>query len=628
MRLTRPIHVGFSIAIALALPLQAATPISSGVSFIRSNHAESIYQHILENHWVPKTGLFLSFPDSTDRKLSQQASLYEQGAMGLLALRFGDVERAQQLYSTLKEEWFAGPLKPGPRFGLHGLPNFLNGEFGNAGIEKTIHVGPNAWIGLFAARLANVTKDPEVMQWAMDIAYWIQNGIPHENGGVAMGQKDDPAGGPWAHVYSTENNLSYYGFLTELLRSPRLEVSQRQEITRERDHVENWLIHSVLNTTNYHVARGINPQGPDNKQAVDTVTWMISAIGPKHMAARGIDPVRLMKVAEKTFEVQVSGRLGVDPADQAEADFVYLHDSAKPGQVGRPATDHHRLIWYEGVGQYVLALSQLAEYAQERGNQPLSLAYLEKAKRLTQELDSASLKNFPSGSAYGYATPGRFFRDGWRAPAEGESGPASSLISSIWRCFAGLGTDPLAGIDVSSVQHAKVSVPQQIQFAQRKTPVLYGTSEDMVVQAWKASESGKPDQAIEQATATIQEWSSWALQLQQKKQHEVGRPIDYSGEPQEKRAIFSYWALNDVGAAYFILGKAYDEKHDYSNAVRAFQQLVNHYSLAQVWDPKGWFWSPTEAVSNDFVQRDPQHYGEVIPQELAGAGGFVGKQPN
>ena len=41
-------------------------------------------------------------------------------------------------------------------------------------------------MGAGAARLANATKDPEALQWAMDIAYWISNGIPHENGAIAI----------------------------------------------------------------------------------------------------------------------------------------------------------------------------------------------------------------------------------------------------------------------------------------------------------------------------------------------------------------------------------------------------------------------------------------------------------
>src|SRR4029077_16074330 len=120
--------------------------------------------------------------------------------------------------------------------------NFYNADFGSEGIEKTIHVGPNAWVGLFAAKLANATKDPESLKLALAIQDWIANVVPHEKGGVAMGVRDDPFGANWSRIYSTENNLSYYSFLTELLRSPRLETPQRVAMTLERDRVENWII--------------------------------------------------------------------------------------------------------------------------------------------------------------------------------------------------------------------------------------------------------------------------------------------------------------------------------------------------------------------------------------------------
>ena len=107
---------------------------------------------------------------------------------------------------------------------------------------------------------------------------------------------------------------------------------------------------------------------------------------------------------------------------------------------------------------------------------------------------------------------------------------------------------------------------------------------------------------------------------------EVGRLVSYSGSAQERNQVFKYWALNDVGAAYFVLGKAYDSRGDYGNAALAFQQIVNHYSLAQVWDPAGWFWAPIDAVTNDYVLRDPEHYGQVLPKVLA-EGSQFGKKP-
>ena len=186
--------------------------------------------------------------------------------------------------------------------------------------------------------------------------------------------------------------------------------------------------------------------------------------------------------------------------------------------------------------------------------------------------------------------------------------------------------DPVAGRDIGTIAHVRVSLPQNIQLAERKPAILYGNSEDMTTEAWKALNAGDYEHAIDQAEATIREWSASALYLQQKKMQEIGHLVDFTGDPNERRSIFKYWALNDVAAAYYILGQAQDHQGNYAKASRAFQQVVIHYSLAQIWDPKGWFWSPVDAITNDFVLRDRSHYGWVIPQVFA-EGSKLGKQP-
>ena len=80
---------------ALAQPSLARATVTR--TLIQRDQAEAIYRRLVEVHWTPRTGLFRSFPDSVDLKLSQQSATYEQAAMGLLAIRFGDLERARSL---------------------------------------------------------------------------------------------------------------------------------------------------------------------------------------------------------------------------------------------------------------------------------------------------------------------------------------------------------------------------------------------------------------------------------------------------------------------------------------------------------------------------------------------------
>ncbi len=594
---------------------------------ITADHTQTIYKHLIEKHWVPETGLFISFLGTQDQKLSQQSSTYEQAVIGLLALRMGDVERAQGIFKFFKTAWEEGPAISS-REGVQGLANFYNAEFGGEGIEKTIHLGPNAWMGMFAARLGNTTGDAEATQWALSVAKWASKSLPHEKGGVAMGPVYGPEGIPWPQVYSTENNISYYAFLSELLRSTSLSAEDRVWLSSEKNGVEDWLVTAGFDRLAYAMNRGVNPQGADRTRALDTVTWLISAVGPKRLVQRGIDPDRLMRQAQQSFEVKVRGSLGVDATDQPEADLTFALKSEQVAPrrgSARPAEDKHRMIWYEGLGQYINTLNALADYYAKSA--PVrSASYTKLALELTEEFDHAALPNARSKEAYPYATYGKFFHDGWYTPTDALDGPPSSLVSAAWRCFAGLGMDPLSGRAIAGVPTVQVTLPAIEEITHLRPSILYGTSEDMVVRAWNLLNDGDNDHAIQQAQATIQEWSPWALRLQEKKTLKVGRLIEYSGTAEQRQEIFGYWALNDVAAAYFVLGKAFDNKGHYAQASGAFKQIATRYPLAQIWDPRGWFWSPVDSIREDFVSASPRRYRNILPVMAGSPMGF-GKQP-
>lgn len=57
-----------------------------------------------------------------------------------------------------------------------------------------------------------------------------------------------------------------------------------------------------------------------------------------------------------------------------------------------------------------------------------------------------------------------------------------------------------------------------------------------------------------------------------------------------KDKTFNYWALNDVATGYFILGESLIAQKRYLEAKSAFERIINDFSYAQSWDPKGWFW--------------------------------------
>ena len=75
---------------------------------------------------------------------------------------------------------------------------------------------------------------------------------------------------------------------------------------------------------------------------------------------------------------------------------------------------------------------------------------------------------------------------------------------------------------------------------------------------------------------------------------------------ESKEDIFSKWALNDVGTAFFIRGESFKKSGEHKAAKKAYEKLVDNYYYAQCWDPNGWFWKPAEAA-----QQSLDELGEI-----------------
>ncbi len=113
------------------------------------------------------------------------------------------------------------------------------------------------------------------------------------------------------------------------------------------------------------------------------------------------------------------------------------------------------------------------------------------------------------------------------------------------------------------------------------------TSSYMTSKAWKALEEKDLDLVLAYVNKTNE--------LYAKKAEEMQKSLtEYPWENKEK--IFSYWALNDVGTGYFILGQAYEAAGKTKEAAEAYKTLIDKYSFSQCWDPQGWFWKPAEAA--------------------------------
>lgn len=113
------------------------------------------------------------------------------------------------------------------------------------------------------------------------------------------------------------------------------------------------------------------------------------------------------------------------------------------------------------------------------------------------------------------------------------------------------------------------------------------SSKDLVGKAWQALDAGDLPRALGYATKCIEMYSDDAKSMQTELD-------DYPKGSEEE--IHAYWALNDVATAHYIKGRVLSRQDKPDEARAEFQTIIDQYSFAQCWDPRGWWWKPmTEA---------------------------------
>lgn len=113
------------------------------------------------------------------------------------------------------------------------------------------------------------------------------------------------------------------------------------------------------------------------------------------------------------------------------------------------------------------------------------------------------------------------------------------------------------------------------------------TSSHLITKAWGALAANDLDQVLAYVNKATELYSKKAKEMQ-------SELTEYPWESKDK--IFSYWALNDIGTGYFILGEAYRNAGKNDEAKESYKTLIDEYSYSQCWDPQGWFWKPAEAA--------------------------------
>lgn len=111
------------------------------------------------------------------------------------------------------------------------------------------------------------------------------------------------------------------------------------------------------------------------------------------------------------------------------------------------------------------------------------------------------------------------------------------------------------------------------------------TSQTLTTKSWDALSAKNYAHVIAYAGKCIELYTQEAIKMQ------TGLTAPASAD-----IASSYWALNDVGACFYIRAMAYQGMGKPEKAKVDFNKLLKQFSYAQVWDNNGWFWKPADAA--------------------------------
>lgn len=69
-----------------------------------------------------------------------------------------------------------------------------------------------------------------------------------------------------------------------------------------------------------------------------------------------------------------------------------------------------------------------------------------------------------------------------------------------------------------------------------------------------------------------------------------------------------YDALNNVAVSYFIRGEYYKHSRDWDESRKNYKKIIDNFYFAQYWDPRGWWWKPSEIAEGEIEKIDSGYY--------------------
>ena len=358
-----------------------------------------------------RSGLMASFSDTATTSFANETGRFHDvyhGKIGYLddgaytydlalaimgLLLNGQREDAEQILNLFEGEFYL------PKNGTRGLynsyrvnNNYTTDDLAMGGDGDRMHAGPTLWVAIAALNHAKLCRNTRYLEFTLDIVDWCRKELTYYRfpdggrGGVSMGMGWGP---DWTKIFSTEHNVDYYSVLRMLetlynesgpdvraiFHEKKIDAAWLRE---EKECVGRFLRDVVFNWDLHIFQAGVNENGVDTMKILDGTSWGLGGVGPDTFVSWGIDLDRLVASAVKncssTYKLE-NGEVvhGIDFTD------VEGYDNQR-----------QPLVWFEGTGQFIVGLAELARYYYEQGDADRARKYAAMSASYTEDMNKFS----------------------------------------------------------------------------------------------------------------------------------------------------------------------------------------------------------------------------------------------
>jgi len=585
----------------------------------------------------PRTSLAPSH--TGDARYSDWASSYDSAMRIMGHIKTGDLDQARRAM-----DYFL--IHPSIRKNGGWIVNTIDAASENGlAIESVAHTGTNAYLGIAALHLYEVTNDVKYLNFARErwaLIKAIQNDKDPSDpnyGGVHMGPKGAEGSPLDQRVEFNPKFPSFYSFynaefaadfkaLSDLLyiidgsapdREKYRQASQLVGIWDKKifDPATNLFFWGTTEEAYFDERVGFEqPVGLVRTHPLDATALKISAYG-----VAGLDrllgqgkAVQIRKAIDDHFKVIVAvGAEGGSRINVTGYDFMTREERSRL-KVPGGATGRQSLLSDEWSTWVAFADLRFRDHFEQQGDRATAQAYENAYSDNARAQALRTAVRTPQGLAYAYAQPipysyGKSAGFGWIIARGG-----FSIIGGIARSLGMLAADPYLphfgkyaeqfAVDRSAPMGGTASAPAAGR--------ILTQPEQYLGEAWKSVNAQQWQQALAMVDRMFSEHPNWASEAktQEKTASALRNPYPVPGIDGTKDQIFQRFAmLYHVGTAEFIRAKALYQLAQQQNAAGAKKPLqdralesaiaiIRDYPHSQV-DGGASFWQPIRSLANE-----------------------------